>query len=183
MRALNENQRAFVHALVETGGRRAEAAKLAGYECNSPESFRSTADYVMRNAKVQEAILEEGRRQMGGLAIQASQVLAQFIDGSISCPPSTRLRAIEMAMNRIGMHAKTEHEMTITDNRTDGDVVKQIAMLAQQMGMDPKTLLGNQGVTIDADFKIVEAKALPAPKPRLYTGREGLEDLLNHDPL
>lgn len=182
MRALSPQLQSFVVAMVETGGDQAAAARAAGCECTSVESFRSRGIHILRNDKVQAAVLEEGRRRLGSLAIQAAEVLGQFVRGDIACPPSTRLRALEMAMNRIGMHPKTEHEVTVTDNRTDKETVAQIVSLAKSMGIDPRNLLGRQGIVLDAEFEVIPDAAPPTrlaiAAPGTITGREGLEDLL-----
>jgi hypothetical protein len=178
MRALSPNLQIFVHALVETGGNKPEAARLAGCQCSTTESFRNRAIEMLRNQKVQDAVLEEGKRVIGSLAIQAAEVLGQFVDGTIACPPGTRLRALEMAMNRIGMHAKSEHEVTVKHEGTDKETIEQIIVLAKAMQLDPRQLLGRHGIVLDAEFTVVEEKPKRAIAAPAYTGREGLEDLL-----
>jgi len=180
MRALTPQLQVFVNAMVTTGGNKAEAARLAGCECANTLSFRHSAIHILRNQKVQAAILEEGKRALGSLAIQAAEVLGQFVSGDIPCPPGTRLRALEMAMNRIGMHPKTEHEVVVTDNRTDKETIAQIVALAKAMQLDPRTLLGRQGIILDAEFEVIPPPTQPAiAAPVNITGREGLEDLLD----
>ena len=111
---------------------------------------------------------------MGGLAVPAAAMLSRFLDENFECTPTNRLRAIEMVMNRIGMHPKTEHNVNVNDARTDKQVVASIVALAKKLELDPRRLLGAQGITIDAEFEVIE----PTPAAPHVVGRNGLEDLL-----
>jgi hypothetical protein len=103
----------------------------------------------------------------------------RVIEGLASNPkvkPETRLKAATELLNRSGLHSTTEHKVTV--DRPDMDerqLVRRIAALAQEQGLDPSMLLGARGYVIDAEFEIVEKReALPAPAG----SSEGLEDLL-----
>lgn len=174
MLALSPQLRVFVAAMIETGGNMPESARLAGADCAERDTFRRTAQRWMANAKVQEAMLEEAKRVMGGLAVPAAAMLSRFLDESFTCTPANRLRAIEMVMNRIGMHPKTEHNVNVNDSRTDKQVVRSIIDLAKKLEIDPRRLLGAQGIVLDAEFEVIDK---PPGAPQV-DGRRGLEDLL-----
>lgn len=161
MLLLNPMQRAFVIAMVETGGDSARAAAtMAGYaNSNGQSSMR-----LSHNPKVQAAIKEEAEaRVRGGLLLGAS-VLQEIARDPMH---KDRLKAALALMDRGGMAIVTEHRMTIDDRRNDKEVVARILQLAAQAGMDGPKLLKEYGV-VDAEF--TEIPATPAePLTRMTT--------------
>ena len=62
-----------------------------------------------------------------------------------------------MIMNRIGMSAKTEHNVNVTrKDLTSDEMIKRIGMLAGKLGVDPQKLLG--GPPVDAEFTEVDTE-------------------------
>lgn len=140
MRQLNERQQLFVVALFEQGRRSyTRAAEAAGYS-GKPEVVRVQAHRLAHNDKVLAAIQEEGFRRMQAGAALAVDKLGHILENSVD--DKTTLKAIEMTLNRVGLHARTEHinrNETITD---DVDKIARIVKLCGVLGVDPKTMLG-----------------------------------------
>ena len=157
-----DRQRAFVIALLDTGGiNHTKAAQLAGYE-GGTDSLRVTAHRVFHDERVQAAIREEANRRLHAASGLAVCVLVEI--ASSSPQPKDRIKAAQAILNRTGMHEKTEHKVTTTDiSKTDEELVKRAKELAKQFGMDESQLLGDMGI-VDAEYTEVPAgPALPAP--------------------
>jgi|CXWL01.1.fsa_nt_gi hypothetical protein len=156
MTALTEKQRRFVYALLHMGtANHTEAARAAGYECSTDNSMRVMAHTVAHNHRVQAAMLEESQRRMTAASTMAVSELVRI--AHMSPDDKTKLKAIEMILNRTGLHAKSEHKVVVDDQRDDAAVAKRIALLAAELGLDPKKLLGSVGApAVDATFEEVE---------------------------
>ena len=157
-----DRQRAFVIALLDTGGiNHTKAAQLAGFEGDN-NSLKVTAHRVFHDERVQAAIREEANRRLHASAGLAVCVLVEI---ATSAPqPKDRIKAAQAILNRTGMHEKTEHKVTTTDiSKTDEELVKRAKELAKQFGMDERQLLGDMGI-VDAEYTEVPAgPALSAP--------------------
>lgn len=175
MLALNPQQRAFVLAHVALGGEDAtKAARAAGYGGDNPTSVKVQAYRLTHSPKVRLAIKEIAESKIHAQAAYGAQVLVE-----IARDPThkDRYKAATEIMNRSGMMVvqKVEHDH-IHRAEDDAEKVRRIVLFAQQMGMDPRKLLGGakelQGVTLDAQFEIVDTEVEPSGSA------EGLEDLL-----
>lgn len=173
MQQLNPMQRAFVFALVESGGNASRAAAAAGYGQNSEtKEQRSMAQRyagwrLTHDENVLAAIKEEAEKRLhSGALIAASALLEMVVD------PTSKWRykaAVEL-LNRSGLIVATEHKVTVNHTTSDAAMVKRIEELANGLGLDPKKLLGSAGIDIiDAEFTEVE----PAKN-----STAGLEDML-----
>lgn len=173
MRALRPRQRAFVQAMLDLGagpGKYGLCARLAGYAANTPESLHACGSRLAHDEHVQAALIEEGKKRMGGAVVVATSVLVKMIEDDL-VSTKDKQRAIEMIFNRVGLPNVTEQKITVAHTLSDADMIKRIKQLAGTLGMDSTLLLGRAGEdVIEGEF--VE---LPAPAP---TGAEGLEDLL-----
>ena len=154
MKKLNDRQRAFVTAMLDFGGRdNTKAAKAAGY--GNPDNPDRNALHVIahrlaHDPNIQEAIKEEGIKRLNASTIMAVNTLLDIADDPAT-EKKDRLKAIEMIMNRTGLHATTEHKVNVTHtDPTSDEMVKRITLLAQKQGLDPAKLLG--GPTVDAEF-------------------------------
>lgn len=171
MKALNERQRNFVTALLQMGtSNHAAAAKLAGYVGNS-DTIKVTGYRLAHDSRIQAAIQEEAQRRINGAASMAASVLVDIAENSVD--HKTKLKAVEMILNRAGLHAKSEHTVKVEDNRNDQDTIAKLKQLAADLGLDAKKLLGSVGA-VDAEFVDVTPKAESDTEGTL----EGLEDLL-----
>lgn len=177
MRSLNERQRRFVDYLLESGTSNiSRAARAAGYSGND-NTIYVTASRLAHDPKIQAAIREESGRRLNTGSIMAVSRLLSIAESSID--QKTALRAIEMILNRTGLHATSEHKVDVT-HRTgeEADMVKRVGQLATALGLDPSKLLGNIGydmplekpkVVIDGEFEEV------VEEPSSFAG---LEDVL-----
>ena len=159
MRKLNDRQRAFVVAMLDFGGLdNTKAAEAAGYleDGGNRNSLRRTAYRLAHDPDIQEAIREEGQARLNGAGIMAVNTLLE-IANNVATEKKDRLKAVEMIMNRIGMSAKTEHNVNVTrKDLTSDEMIKRIGMLAGKLGVDPQKLLG--GPAVDAEFTEVDTE-------------------------
>jgi hypothetical protein len=173
MAALTDKQRQFVLALIQSGCSQSKAAELAGY-AGGPDTWKAMGWRLAHDARVQAAIHEEAQKLIRTTAVMAIGV----IEGLASNPkvkPEVRLKAATELLNRSGLHAHTEHKVTV--ERPDMDerqLVRRIALLAKEQGLDPVKLLGHRGYVIDAEYELIEG---PRAEP-LKLSAAGLEDLL-----
>lgn len=177
MKALpTDRMRAFVMAILDLGMvDHTRAAMMAGYASENREALRVQAHRLAHDERVQAAIQEEAKRRMtAGAAIAASK-LVDFLNDP---DKKVALRAIEMLMNRVGLHATTEHKVAVEHTLNEAETIARIQNLAGLLGVDAQQLLGAAGVAlpapakpqgevVDAEFTVVEP-----------TSTDGLEDIL-----
>lgn len=193
MAKLLPQQRAWVMAFLATGHSQnaTAAAKAAGYGANSatPERHLQTCQvtgYRLRHdPKIQEAIKELSKSKFKIAAHLATSELVLLLDNP---DPKVKLKAIDMVLARTGLGAAQEVNVNHNHSYADMDdkaMIRRIAQLAQDQGMDPIKLLGSRGVTIDAEFEVVEAEvdtveehAKSGPDVVEEYSSAGLEDLL-----
>ena len=173
MYQLTPKQRNFVLALVfQTNGNQADAARIAGYECSSDNSFRVQGHSAAHNPKVQAAIQEVVR-----LAVGADTPAALFAVRQVLFNPNSKtadkLKAAKMLLDKGGLPDKTEVLHSGTVNLSMEDRVREARRRAEALGLDALKILGEASdiprEVIDAEFQIVREKV---------TGSEGLEDVL-----
>src|SRR5271154_2628037 len=113
---LGEKQKTFVIALLEMGTNDHTAALRAAGYTGTPGSLRVAAHHLYHDPNVQQALhcmcME---RLSAGKPMLTSQLLHLALNAA---KESDRLKAIELAMNRIGMHQVTEHHVTTRDVST-----------------------------------------------------------------
>jgi phage terminase small subunit len=170
MLALPPRMRAFVAAVMETGGRADKyvtAARMAGYgETQSDASLKVTASRMAHDPRVLEAIREESHNRLkSGLALSASRLVEIIQDEMTS--KKDAISAAKVLFDRAGLPSQTEQKVTVTHIVSDADIKKRITELATQLGMDPAQLLGQN--VIEGEFVEIEDQR---------TGAEGLEDIL-----
>lgn len=161
MIALNPQQRAFVFAYVETGGQDAtRAALMAGYSMTNDNARRVTAHRLAHDPRVQAAIKEVADARLRQGAILGAEVLI-----AIAGDPThkDRMKAAVELLNRSGLLV-TPTVNHVHRSEDDVDRVQRIVNMATQLGLDPRELLGSAGVTVDAEFKVVQnGGRRPAP--------------------
>jgi phage terminase small subunit len=180
MRKLLPQQRAWVVAFLETGPREnaAAAARAAQYGADSPtpeqadKAARVAGNRLRHDPKVLDAIHELAKDRFRLVAMRATEELVMLLKSE---DPKVKLKAIDMILARTGLNTvqevnvKHSHDISVMDDKA---MIRRIALLAQEQGMDPIKLLGSRGVVIDADFEVVDTAAEPA------MSSAGLEDLL-----
>jgi phage terminase small subunit len=180
MRALTDKQRAFVLSLLAVGDDNfTRAARDAGFTDRGGNgvSIRVTAHRLAHHPKIQEAMQEEARRRLNSGLIMAVSTLATHVRSN---DPKVSLKAIEMILNRGGIHAMSEHKVNVEHTMNEDEMVRSIAMMAKKMGVDPSSLLG------DAGYKLPQLES-PGQVPMeviegeyedVTAGLDGLEDVL-----
>jgi hypothetical protein len=164
MRALNERQRLFVCALAYFGGDQCEAYRAAGYQVTNDNSAQAASSRLANNMMVVEAIKEEALRRLDSASLLAVSTLVELASAKTS-DNKIRLQASNSLLDRIGGFAgKTEHKITIKDDRTTKELIDFIKHTAIANGLDPAKLLG--APVIDVEFSEVSMSS------------DGLEDLL-----
>lgn len=163
MLACTTRQRAFVIAMLDFPGWTHDQMAMAAGFTGDNMTLRTTASRLVHADKVQAAIQEEARKRIGASAITAASELVKIAGNGMH---KDQLKAIGMILNRVGLHEKTEHAVTVTNIADDSAAIERIKALAGLLGLDAKQLLGRAGV-VDAEFSEVQDD-----------GTEGLEDLL-----
>lgn len=185
MRKISPQQRAFVLAYVETGGRNGSAAaRAAGYAPNHPGSQRVTAYRLLHDEKILAAI-----KEVADKTVRASIVIGTDALIEIASDPShkDRLKAATELVNRGGLLVATQHNVNVnvTDNRTPEEMLVRIQTLAKALNLNPDALLGAASGrarlpapedVVDAEFEEVSVDTDFDPSED--DGTDGLEDLL-----
>ncbi len=174
MGKLTDLQRRWVYALVERGGNPTEAARLAGYGANAANKLAQDNACAVaghsnaRSPKVQDAIREEAGHRLYSGALIGATVLMEIANDPAH---KDRLKAAKLLLEHNGYQIIAETNIKVTHVSTDNKaVIAKIVELAAKLDMDPQKLLGQYGVTVDAEFKVVEDARVPTTA--------GLEDIL-----
>lgn len=153
MQKLNDRQRAFVWAMMDTGQvNHKRCAQVAGYQ-GDDRTLAVTAHRLAHDEDIQAAIQEEARKTMGAAQLVAVSHLVLMASNPAH---KDQLSAIKEVLNRSGLNTVTEHKISVTHSTDRDSIVREIAVLAKEQGLDPKKLLGNYGIVIDAEFNEVE---------------------------
>lgn len=164
MRALNQRQRQFVYAILETGRNdHTAAARMAGYGLDSDNALRVQAHRLAHNPRIQAAMHEEAEKRLGGAKIMAVSELVRLAESTTN--EGIKLRAIAMLLNRTGLHEKTEHKVTVDHADSGADMMARIKFLADALGVDATKLAGTatpkqQLEAIDVESEAVEEVSL-----------------------
>ena len=157
MRELTHMQREFVHLMLDTGGRNAtDCASKAGYSGKSVASLRAYAYTLSHNERVLAAMHEEAAKRMRSMGLMAVSNLIAIADDNATTNKD-RLKANLAILDRVGLHAVTEHKV-VKEDRTDQALVNRLQSLAKALKFGPeqvKALLGSAGVVVDGDFKVL----------------------------
>lgn len=152
MQKLNERQRLFVYAMLDTGMvNHSLCARKAGYQ-GDENTIKVTAHRLAHDEDVQAAIQEVARKAMGAAQLVATGHLILIAQNPAH---KDQLSAIKQLLDRSGLGAVTEHKVTVTHNSDRESVVREIAALAREQGLDARKLLAGYGVVIDADYSEV----------------------------
>ena len=166
--SLTPNARAFVLALIESGGENMTRAALqAGYK-GTNAVVATTASRLCADPRIQVALTEVAMGLAKSSSLLAVTQLLKMIENSQS--EKTKLTAITKLINLIGLEPEKTVNLkhTIEVEPTTKERVDEIVRMAKEVGIDPRKLLGKAGVIVDAEFAEVGTSA-------------GLEDLLGDD--
>lgn len=166
MLALNPRQRLFVCAFFEQpGSSHTNAARLAGYE-GDEKSLGVQGYRLFHAAAVQEAIMEETHRRFRELAPIAEGALRDILNDKLH---RDRVKAIKLVLERTGFHAKQELLVTKTTKESRLDQLQKVVSLAKQIGVDPKTLLGDISDVTPEELKLLSKPAIDAEFTEVHT--------------
>lgn len=104
MAEINDQQRAFVVALVDNGGNATQAAIAAGY---SKVSARQQAHALLDKPHVTIALREEQRRALSRMSSQALRVLEGLLNDN-KAPHRVRIDAAKIVLDRAGHMPRQE---------------------------------------------------------------------------
>lgn len=166
MRECTEKERAFVVALYFYGGNHAQAAAAAGYTQSSRNALDVAAHQVYHRERVQRAIKEYAASTPLSEMLPAAMASWKKIIEDDGHKDQAKM-IIELA-NRAGLHAVSEHKLTVEHKDDRVAKIRALLELAKKLGQDPKALLGAATDVTDADFEMLA----------IEDGREGLEDVL-----
>jgi phage terminase small subunit len=174
--SLNDRQRAFVDAMVRSGGHNLTACALeAGY----PSALANQTGYRLAHLpKVRTAIKEAAAALLDTSSLTATKAL---IDVAGSPGDKDRMRAAIAILDRTGFNPTTKVVVTSEPAETKLDKMRKIVELAKALGQDPRTLLGAAADVSAEDMAMVLGPApvaLPLAPVEGRSGIEGLEDLL-----
>lgn len=171
----NDNQRAFVIALLNNGDDNHKRAALdAGYT-GTDNALRVTGHRLYHDDGILAAIHEEAVRRLNAGKIMAVSTLLTLARGAQK--DGDKLKAIDMILNRTGMHGMTEHKVTVNDiSKTDAAMVERINTLAKELGIpiDLEKMLGRNNPALPKPTEVVDAEFTVVEVP----SNAGIEDLL-----
>lgn len=164
MKALNPRQRAFVISMLETGkNNNMLHAKNAGYS-GTDQALAVTGYRLSHDDRIQAAVHEEAQRRLNSAAVIATSRVVSLLDSN---DEKIQLKAAEMLFNRTGLHAKTEHKVTVEHIEDDKTLVDQARRLAAELGVDITKMIGysqtqleDRGPVIDGEFTEAEPATL-----------------------
>lgn len=142
MRALTEKQQAFVTAFLLAGdGNATAAARAAGYA--DTQGLKVTAFRLMRDDKVQSALVEEGQKFVTSALPIAARGLVEMAKN-----PGHRdhYRACDRILQQAGLVATIKHKHE--HQHSSEEMIARIKTLAGQLKVDVSHLLGG-GPIID----------------------------------
>lgn len=172
MAAIEPKQRAFVQALIDSGGNnRRRAATLAGYG-NTPESSNTAAHRLAHDPKIVAAIKEEAEKVLHSAVALGAKVLVEIASDPMH---KDRLKAAQSLLDRGGLLLVQRSEVVHT-HRDDNAMIERITILAQALNLDPAQLLGNIGV--GTARKALSGPVVDAEFTEIVGTADGLEDLL-----
>lgn len=176
MSACTEMQQKFVLGHIYYQGQACgRAAAEAGYSVNTADQIGHN---LLRNTRVQEAIHEEATRQLHSSVALGLGVIMEI---AMSPGHKDRLKAAKMLAEGGRLITPADQVVVVKRTTDETEQVKAITALANKLGLDPRELLGQYGVVIDAEFEDVtpqnghepvrraDQQALPAPEDDLWT--------------
>ena len=130
-RELNDQQKAFLHALFENGGNFSKACEVAGYS-------QGSIGYLKES--LADEIIEGARNILAGGALKAANKLVATIDApEIERGDNVRLQAAESLLNRVGLGKQETHNVNV-------QAVHGVVLLPpkQEMDIDPREVVSTQ---------------------------------------
>jgi hypothetical protein len=140
MRGLTEKQRKYVLAQAsDPFGTSADWARQAGYS-NTGDAASVRSAELKKDARIQAAVAEVARYTLG---YEGPMLAAASLLRILRNPEHPKhMRAVEMTLNRTGMHKTTEHTVKVEHTDRTGKALEQrLRQAAQILGIDAERLL------------------------------------------
>lgn len=155
MRALTEKQRRFVMAMAcDPFGSASGWAKAAGYS-DTGEACKVRGSQLIHDPRIEAAVAEFARGCLNTVGPLLGTHALLTIAADREHPK--HLRAVEMLLNRVGLHEKTEHHVSVAHiDQTGAAMAERIKRLAEKYGIDAGRLLGGERVE---SMKLIEGTA------------------------
>ena len=169
MAALTELERNLVRAFFDHPNyTQAQLAEVAGYQKGTaPNQLSVAGARAFGRERVIAAMQEEGSKRLrsgGALAVSA------LMDMVRNPQHKDHAKAVQMALDRTGFHAMSEHKVIVDDKRpqTKAELIAAITRLAAERGLDTTAtmkLIGRDPSSgrehdptkaIDAEFEVIE---------------------------
>lgn len=154
-------QQRWLLAYATNGGNKTQAAISAG---SPPGTAADTGCKLSRMPKMLEALAALSRCRIQAQAHRAADVLIEIMDDPTH---KDRLKAAGRIMDMSGLQVIAQQEIKVThDHGSEIDMIRRIAELAKGLGVDPRNLLGDAGITaevIDAEFTVLPPPEEPDP--------------------
>lgn len=149
----NDRWRRFVMACCEPtpGGEMnyTLAAEKAGVPSENRNALHVTAHRMAHDERIQAAIMEEAKRQIGGGLLLATAVLVQ-VASDLKAKDADRIKAAGMILRLGNMEPAQQIEHKVEKVESEGAKIERIVRLAQKLKLDPRELLGKYGYTAPA---------------------------------
>lgn len=157
MAALTEKQRGYVLAMLASPfGNPTQWARTAGYS-DVKEGAKVRAHGLAHDPRIAEAADEVARQHLGTMGPVLGLAVAIRIAKNPKHPK--QLRAAEMLLNRVGLHEKTEHLVTVDHSVNAAGMVERIKAAAALLGVDAAALLGGN---TPEPLKLIEGEVVDA---------------------
>lgn len=147
MQALSSRQQQFVLALLQQGVSKTAARKAAAETGFAPEYGYQ----LLRNDLILTAIREEATKRVAGAALVGVTVM---LDIAQNPDHKDQFQAAKQLMALNGFTAEQRIVVEHID-RDAKDKIQEIRLLADKLGLDPRQLIAQAGVVVDAEFEEV----------------------------
>lgn len=149
MKALpNDKWREFVTIYCQQGRKSAGRAYALAfghdpYDEAKKNSCSVSGHRMAHDERVLSAMFEWAEKAMRSLAPAATNVLAAVLDDPVAAA-SDKINAAKTVADRVGLHARTEHKVTVEHLGDDPARLAGIAELAARLGLDLGSLVGKR---------------------------------------
>ena len=161
MLRLTPRHRAFVRAKVLFGVDSKKAAAMAGYPTTSPHALEVRGYEAAHDPLVQEAMHEEAVKLMRGEGAKSLHTLIAIRDDT-GAEPKDRIKCAVEILNRCGLHAMSEHKVSVEHSLSDAEKDRRILALCAELGLSESEAkkmliapLEAKKIT-DAEFAVIE---------------------------
>ncbi len=154
MLALNESQRAFVLELLDQADTNYTRAYMIAFPDASRLTAKANGHKLAHDPRVLEALHEEAGNRLRASAVMGASVLRQIANDPTH---KDQLKAATTLLNRIGLHERTEHKVTVERPTDDVEIIQRIVDLGKSLGLSDETIKGMIGNNVAAPAGLLAA--------------------------